>query len=64
MRTLWCTKCAVGYASVAGDLPKVCPRCDQETVWTTLAPQSARSYDWVLNVNDKRFLRSLRIEAV
>jgi hypothetical protein len=57
-RTLWCTKCKAGYASV-GEIPAACPHCDQPTTgalqwWTSRQP-------WVLSVNDKRFLRSIRI---
>lgn len=63
MRTLWCTRCSVGYASVAGDVPRVCPACDRDTVWSTLAPTSPRSDPWTLTENDRRFLKALRIAA-
>lgn len=61
-RTLWCRKCRVGFVSVAGDVPRVCPDCERETTWTTMLPRCGDpmiSYD--LTTNDKRFLRSLRI---
>ena len=52
-RTLWCTKCHAGYASM-GVVPKTCPSCRKDTIWTTLRP-------YQLSVNDRRFLSSLRI---
>lgn len=47
--------CGVGYA-YGGELPTVCPRCDQPAKWTTVPP-------WVLTAMDRRFLTSLRISA-
>lgn len=61
MRTLWCRKCSHGYASVAGDVPRVCPACDQKTVWSTLAPTTVDG--WTLTLNDRRFLKAIGVEA-
>jgi hypothetical protein len=63
MRTLWCTLCHRGYASVAGDVPRICPGCDQETTWTALQPAGVTlslhmaSFRAGLNYNDRRLLR-------
>lgn len=64
VRTLWCRLCSVGYASVAGDVPRICPGCDRETVWTTMAPVSdVPRFAWELTFNDRRFLKTIRIDA-
>ena len=58
--TIWCTKCHAGYGSV-GEIPAVCPSCSAETTWTTFAPPSVPRVQWTLTLNDRRFLRSVRI---
>ena len=50
---LWCTKCFVGYAC-QGELPAVCPQCEQATRWTTTQP-------YAVTENDATFLKSIRI---
>jgi hypothetical protein len=62
-RTLWCLNagCGTGYASVAGDVPTVCPKCDQPAHWSTEDPPK---HPYVLSYLDKRFLNSLRIVSV
>lgn len=61
-RTLWCQNpgCGTGYASVAGDIPKVCPACDQPAHWST---EAGPKVPFALSSNDKRFLRSLKITS-
>lgn len=58
-RLVYCKKCDVGYASVGGDYPKFCPACEQPAFWTTTVP---RRKHFRLSENDRKFLRSLRIE--
>ena len=61
-RILYCRHCAVGYGSVAGDMPSVCPHCEQQASWTTMAPeQPARRTVLALSEADRRLLRRLRI---
>lgn len=52
--TLWCRACDTGYASV-GETPTLCPECKEIPNWTTTPP-------YKLTVNDRRFLRMLRID--
>lgn len=59
--TLYCKKCSAGYASL-GEVPRVCPACEQETSWTTAMPMSSDPrVPYEVSLNDRRFLRSLRI---
>lgn len=63
-RTLWCRyeDCQKGYASVAGDRPKICPACERPEAWSTRYPVSTPIRTrYVLAASDRRFLRSLRI---
>jgi len=63
-RLLYCTLCSIGYASVAGDVPTICPGCDQETVWTTMAPVSdVPRCAWDVTPYDRRLLKQLHIEV-
>jgi hypothetical protein len=66
--TLWCRhpRCGKGYASVAGDIPKICPACEKPGRWTTeasMAPHGTTpaSPDHLTDY-DKRLLRLLRID--
>jgi len=66
MLTLWCRRpdCGIGYASVGGDVPTICPGCLQDALWTTFAPLQASvppRVAWTLNYNDRKFLNTLRI---
>lgn len=60
---LYCKRpeCGKGYASV-GDLPVHCPACGHETKWTTSPPYKPPVKGWAPTVNDRRFLRSGRID--
>jgi len=69
-RTLWCRDCGIGYASLAGDVPIQCPRCEASPArWSTVAPAESsgtiypadpkRAYR--LTDNDRRFLKSIRV---
>lgn len=49
--------CEEQYIVVSGDLPDQCPSCARKGLWTTERP-------FVLNANDKRFLKSIRVKAV
>lgn len=67
MRTLWCAACGAGYASINGDLPPVCPKCDEPAIWLTDTPSHASKpardprLPYALNLNDRRLLKQLRI---
>lgn len=58
--TIFCKRCHVGYAAI-GSIPAVCPACEQETSWTTTWPHEDPRFPFSLTVDDRRFLRSLRI---
>lgn len=64
-RLLWCRNCAIGYASVGGDVPTICPQCATTPArWTTMAPVSdVPRIRWRLTYNDRRFLKALKIAA-
>lgn len=62
---LYCTRrdCRAGYASL-GEVPRICPACQQDTRWTTVAPIADHpNTPFRVNINDRRFLRSLRISS-
>ena len=59
--TLWCIKCWAGYASI-GDIPAVCPGCDQETRWTTRVPVASPRVPYRLTRDDVRFLTTVGIK--
>lgn len=59
-RVLYCRLCAKPYDSVAGDQPAYCPECKEEAAWTT---EPVPTVPYELNVNDRRFLRAIKIEA-
>lgn len=64
-RILFCTRCGSGYGSI-GEIPPRCPACDRVTTWSTSAPVQPMPEPrvrWELNVNDRRLLRSLRIQS-
>lgn len=60
MRTIWCRLCKVKLEHVGGDLPTTCPECEQSAHWSAVeVPQK----DYVLNENDRLFLKSIRIAS-
>ena len=62
---LYCVKCTTGYASI-GEVPTRCPACDRITSWTTtipVMPGPEPKIPWKVGINDKRFLRSIRIAS-
>lgn len=60
---IYCKRCGDGYGSV-GERPKMCPSCLQKADWTETPPTSPTpKRPFKLNVNDRRFLRSIRISA-
>lgn len=60
---LYCRLCAASYGSV-GDIPVHCPSCHRPTKWGASPPSALTELvdGWEPNVNDKRFLRSLKID--
>lgn len=62
---LHCRACLEGHRHQGGELPTKCARCgsEQDDLWITSdqLPEPCVPYD--LSVNDRRLLRSLRIEA-
>lgn len=56
---LYCRGCNQAYVSV-GELPAVCPSCEQPTKWSTVSMR-ASAPTLPLSVSDRTFLRSLRI---
>lgn len=59
-RTVYCRRCTTAYDSLAGMLPETCPACEAPALWSS-EPVPVVSY--VLNINDRRFLRAIRIDA-
>lgn len=58
--------CRIGYASVAGDVPSMCPACSRPAHWSTMQPEARYQPPkdpWKISVNDKRFLKGLKIRA-
>ena len=60
-RLLWCLNpdCRVGLASL-GDIPLICPYCQQPAGWTTDAPIPLLPYQ--LTPEDVLILTTLRID--
>jgi hypothetical protein len=56
---LWCRECRYGYGSV-GELPEACPECHAPHPWTDQL-WTVPKVKWEIGLNDRRFLRSLRI---
>jgi hypothetical protein len=50
-----CDQCRAEHVFV-GALPDACPSCGALTIWRTRVA-------WVLNLNDRRLLQSLRIAS-
>lgn len=50
---IYCKPCGAGYGSL-GERPTLCPKCNKVPDWTRTPP-------YLLTVNDRRFLQSLRI---
>lgn len=59
MRTLYCGFC--GLPAVFGDAVTACVSC--RSLWFRTEPMSVRPSKFVMTAADRRFLRSLRIEA-
>lgn len=69
-RTIYCRygDCGEAYLSIAGYRPAVCPKCNRSAQWSTIAPFVAihpypdptKPYD--INLNDARFLRSIKVD--
>lgn len=55
-QVLWCRKCRNWYA-VQTTIPDICPHCEGSASWTTEEPKPYR-----LSENDRRFLRSIKIQ--
>jgi hypothetical protein len=68
MVTLWCgyPRCGKGYASVAGDIPKICPACEKPGRWRTEVSvprrHTTRTFPYDLSAYDTRLLKLLRID--
>lgn len=58
---LYCKLCGCGYGSI-GDMPVICPSCNRETKWSTMAPEREPVAGWNPNESDRRLLRGLRID--
>lgn len=46
-----------------GDLPAKCGACDRVTRWMEDLPLNPPKVPYELNINDRRFLKSVRIAA-
>lgn len=57
---MWCRHqdCGRAYETEKEQVPSICPSCRRMGSWTIVAP-SAR---WELSYDDKRFLKSIRID--
>ena len=62
MSVLFYCRLCYGWHSAGANLSSVCPHCEQETIWTT-APLAAPKHHYELTANDKKFLRSIRVQA-
>lgn len=58
----YCSRCWTGYATM-GDLPAKCGACDRVTRWVESLPLDQPKVPYELNINDKRFLRSIRVAS-
>lgn len=47
---------------IAGILSDKCPKCLRPALWSTLPPPASSTRAYTLTLNDKRFLKSLRID--
>lgn len=55
--------CFEGFRHQGGQLPEVCPRCEQAVdEWLTYEELPGPSTPYLVTVNDVKFLRSLRID--
>lgn len=58
--------CRIGYASVAGDVPSMCPACSRPAHWSTMQPEATYHEPlspWNVSRNDRKFLKGLRISS-
>ena len=66
-RVLFCRRCAAGYASTAGDVPRLCPFCGYGAGWTTQQMASVAAIEPLINYEltpkDRSFLSALKILA-
>lgn len=60
MQTLYCVRCAKPTTVVSG-MKLICSNCQNESFTTDPQPGDKPGIEWT--ENDKRFLRSIRIEA-
>ena len=60
---LYCRRegCGAGYGSV-GEVPAVCPSCQQPTRWGSSPPRAVDSFALALTDEDRRVLRSYKID--
>lgn len=60
---LYCRRegCGAGYGS-AGEVPLVCPSCQQPTRWGSSPPRAVDSFALALTAADRRMLRGLKID--
>jgi predicted RNA-binding Zn-ribbon protein involved in translation (DUF1610 family) len=56
-RTLYCTRCEHGII-VKNELPQTCPHCGSTTWRSAKTPENPLTF----NLNDQRFLKSIKIE--
>ena len=56
---LRCRECGEWY-QIVHVVPDVCPHCQKQADWRTEGDEPIRPY--ALTVNDKRFLKAIRIE--
>ena len=60
-RMIWCRHCRCGLAWARPRDPDLCPKCDEKGDWLSMVPDPKVPY--ALTFNDRRFLRSLKVEA-
>lgn len=60
---LYCRRqdCGAGYGSI-GEVPAICPSCGQPTRWGSSPPRAVQAPTLTLTVEDRRFLRSYKID--
>lgn len=58
---LYCRLCATGYGST-GEVPARCPSCQRETKWGSSPPRAVDGFALALTDEDRRLLRSYKID--
>ena len=62
-RVLYCSHCQAEYFTDTGPMRSLCYICGRPTIWTTMAPVPDEPRPaWELSQNDRRFLRSIKID--